>query len=362
MLLALALVAGPLAVVAGAAPEQQQVSVRMPGPVTGLELSAAADSVTVSWQAPETGGAPKRYIVHLKPEGGDKGSGKIKKPKAKKTKVTFNKLAPGATYTIWVRAQSRAGKGERVHSTITLPEAEPEDSAPPKAELSLETETAPVEATSRDTGTSPEDTTPTDRPDDGGAQQQGDGATLEAEHPCSQAGQSADSVLVGNLGQERRVNDWPTNDFVLTQGFTTGGAAAVLEGIEVCIGTPLNVAHIATVRAELWSAAAGGEPESKLVDMVVPDQMGKGNVVFAAPPDTVLGANTAYHFVLYTTGRVDLRVVCTFSTDEDAGSQDGWSISDASYHISAQTPQGGSWVEVAVSGVMSMRVTGNERR
>ena len=88
----------------------------------------------------------------------------------------------------------------------------------------------------------------------------------------------------------------------------------------------------------------------------------KDDVAFAAPPDTVLGANTNYHFVLYTTGRVDLRVVCTFSTDEDAGSQDGWSISDASYHISAQTPQGGSWVEVAVSGVMSMRVTGNERR
>ncbi len=93
-----------------------------PGPVTSLQLTATADSVTVSWQPPEVGEAPTRYIVHLRPEGGRTGSGKTKNPKAKKTKVTFGNLNPGTTYNVWVRAQNQAGKGDRVNDTITLPE------------------------------------------------------------------------------------------------------------------------------------------------------------------------------------------------------------------------------------------------
>jgi hypothetical protein len=93
----------------------------VPGPVTALELTATADSVTVSWQPPETGDAPRRYIVHLKPEGGRTGSGQTKNPKAKKTTVTFDNLEPGTVYNVRVRAQNQAGKGERVHATITLP-------------------------------------------------------------------------------------------------------------------------------------------------------------------------------------------------------------------------------------------------
>ena len=100
---------------------QPQVSGDVPGPVTALELTAAADSVTVSWQPPEVGEAPTRYIVHLRPEGGKTGSGKTKNPKAKKTQVVFKKLKPGVTYNVWVRAQNHAGKGERTHATITLP-------------------------------------------------------------------------------------------------------------------------------------------------------------------------------------------------------------------------------------------------
>ena len=61
--------------------------------------------------------------VHISPEDG--GKGKTKTPKAKKTTVTFENLKVGATYEVWVRAQNEAGKGERVHATVTLPEAEP---------------------------------------------------------------------------------------------------------------------------------------------------------------------------------------------------------------------------------------------
>ena len=93
----------------------------LPGPVVNLQLTATAARVTVSWQAPESGDAPNRYIVHIKPEG--KGKGAIKRFKAKKTSVTFRDLEAGKTYKVWARAQNEAGKGERVHASITLPEA-----------------------------------------------------------------------------------------------------------------------------------------------------------------------------------------------------------------------------------------------
>ena len=93
----------------------------LPGPVTGLELTADGNALTVSWSAPETGGAPDGYIVHVSPDDG--GKGKTKTPKAMKTQVTFKNLEAGRTYAVWVRAQNEAGKGERVHASITLPQA-----------------------------------------------------------------------------------------------------------------------------------------------------------------------------------------------------------------------------------------------
>ena len=107
---------------------QQQIARVAPGPVTALQLTATTDSVTVNWQPPEAdGNAPKRYIVHLRPENGKKGSGKTKNPKATKTQVTFKKLTPGVTYSVWVRAQNNAGKSERVKTTITLPTTPPQE-------------------------------------------------------------------------------------------------------------------------------------------------------------------------------------------------------------------------------------------
>ena len=108
-----------------AAAEQQQAA-ELPSPVVSLEVIASAEnSITVRWSAPETGGMPDGYIVHVKPENGEKGSGKTKRPKAKKTQVKFNNLQSGQTYAVWVRAQNEAGKGDRVHASVTLPQAEP---------------------------------------------------------------------------------------------------------------------------------------------------------------------------------------------------------------------------------------------
>ena len=102
-------------------PPMQRSAIELPGPPTEMTLSSSAlGEVTVSWQPPTAGGDPVRYIVHLRPQGGS-GKGKTKTPKAKKTAVTYSGLTPGETYRVWVRARNEAGKGERVHATITLP-------------------------------------------------------------------------------------------------------------------------------------------------------------------------------------------------------------------------------------------------
>lgn len=99
--------------------QQQQEQSGMPGSVVNLQLSAASDSLTGTWQTPASGDAPKRYIVHLKPADGSKGQ--VKRPKAGKTSVTFRKLESGATYSVSVRAENAAGKGKRTHASVTLP-------------------------------------------------------------------------------------------------------------------------------------------------------------------------------------------------------------------------------------------------
>ncbi|MCY4580615.1 MAG: fibronectin type III domain-containing protein, partial [Chloroflexi bacterium] len=106
------------------APEPEPEPVELPGPVVNLQLTATDNGVIVSWQAPESGDAPRRYIVHVRPEDGAEGSGRTKTPKAKKTKVRFENLEAGRTYQVWVRAENEAGKGERVKASITIPAAQ----------------------------------------------------------------------------------------------------------------------------------------------------------------------------------------------------------------------------------------------
>ena len=121
-------------------PEQQQQQtaepVEVPGLVVNLQLTAKGKRVIVTWEAPASGGAVDNYIVHLKPADG--GDGKTHRPKAGKTTTTFRSLEPGATYRVWVRAQNDAGKGERVHARITLPDGTVqggEDDPPPEQEV-----------------------------------------------------------------------------------------------------------------------------------------------------------------------------------------------------------------------------------
>ena len=94
-----------------------------PGPVLEVRLAATSDSLKITWNAPETGLPPTRYIVHIAPVGG--GKGETKNLKAKRTSVTFRGLEAGETYRIFVRAKNAEGKGPRAKAMVTLPEAHP---------------------------------------------------------------------------------------------------------------------------------------------------------------------------------------------------------------------------------------------
>ena len=346
---ALILVGLVLLTASPAAADEEQPPQELPGPVINLTLTPHADRVVVSWRAPQTGGAPTGYIVHLKPEGGEHGSGTTKRPKAKKTKVTFNKIEPGTTYLVWARARNKAGKGDRVHARVTTPAPADQPVQQLQREDQRPADPEPEPQPKDPVTPAPDDAQGGEKPN----RQVWYGVRWETPEP------STEPALVSNFGQDRNFFDFPTNNYVHSQGFTTGDSESVLESVSASIRTVLNVAHIATIRAEIWSAAGGGEPDQKLVELIVPEGMGEGgDVAFAAPPNTVLAARTPYHFVLYTTGRVDLRVVATSSVDEDAWSEVGWTIADASYHIQAQTPEGGNWVEQSSEGVMLIRLDG----
>ena len=60
-----------------------------------VQLSSTADSIAVTWSAPEKGGDPKRYIVRLKKVDSDE-KGKVRNPKANKTSLTFSNLDAAA--------------------------------------------------------------------------------------------------------------------------------------------------------------------------------------------------------------------------------------------------------------------------
>ena len=101
-------------------PQLQVREVELPEAVADLVLTATANTVTVTWQAPTSGGVVDNYIVQLKPVDG--GKGKNRRVDAAKTSTTFRNLTPNVTYKIRVRTQNNTGKSPRLTATITTPQ------------------------------------------------------------------------------------------------------------------------------------------------------------------------------------------------------------------------------------------------
>ena len=168
---------------------------------------------------------------------------------------------------------------------------------------------------------------------------------------------SAD-VLVGNFGVSPGGAASSTKGNANAQGFTTGSAAAgyVLTSIDVhSEGNPNNFQR-GNIRAELWSAAAGGGPGALLTSLRVPSSVSVGAVSYAAPADTMLSANTTYYVVLYTIGSFNLKLGSVETGDEDPGGQAGWGIEDAIHWTRSNEPVG-SW-EKSDGAAIRIRVNG----
>ncbi len=178
--------------------------------------------------------------------------------------------------------------------------------------------------------------------------------------PSAPAG--AQITLVSSIGQTKATNPLDTGTDSTAQGFRTGSVNSgyVLTGIEMNPRDAGTQAQLATVRAELWSAASGGGPGSKIADLTAPQTIAANvNAEFTAPADTFLSPSTTYHFVLYTVGNYSVNHRYTASDNQDSGGQSGWSIEDTGWYITQDTPGTNTWVKSSGSEVFLMRVKGH---
>ena len=169
------------------------------------------------------------------------------------------------------------------------------------------------------------------------------------------------NVLVSNMGETASTHV-TTSGASIAQGFTTGSATGgyTLTSIDLVIESNPTETQRDTIRAQLWSHATGGVPDSKLYDLTVPaHQISAGTVTFTAPANTTLDANTTYWMVAYTTGSFDLIVDITASDNEDSGAVAGWSIGDTLYAIFSNEPSG-TWSPSATGESARIRVNGPE--
>ena len=111
-------------------------------------------------------------------------------------------------------------------------------------------------------------------------------------------------VLLSNLGQHE--NTTSTGGYTQAQQFITGNTPSTLTSISVRVGRLGTSQQQQTIRGELWSTV-GSHPGTKLADLTFSSAQSSGTTaVFTAPAGTGLAPNTAYNFVLYTTGSFNL--------------------------------------------------------
>ena len=160
--------------------------------------------------------------------------------------------------------------------------------------------------------------------------------------------------LVSNVGQSSSTNQYQLGNFGFAQCFTTGSASGGYR-----IGSvELNLASVPTIPAgerkqidvELWSAAASGLPNQKLLDLTTPSRLAAGNVEFLAPAMTTFAANTSYCVVFNQTSTLAISWSGTTSKNEDASAAAGWSIAD---NHSGQIS--GTWFSLSTA-VLQIRV------
>ena len=141
-------------------------------------------------------------------------------------------------------------------------------------------------------------------------------------------------AIVQNLGQTNdgyRSVGGATNK-VLSQGFTTGSNAFVLQGIGVNVeGSGSNFPDGPTSVSVAVHADSSGKPGAKLFDLLSPTEYAAGHSFFEAPPGTTLEARTSYVMVWSHLGGTVHRMRKTGSNSEDSGALTGSSMANTFY-------------------------------
>ena len=179
--------------------------------------------------------------------------------------------------------------------------------------------------------------------------------------PGTQPAQAQTTVLVSNAGQTTVSGGWNTAEWSTAQAFITGSESGgyTLGSIDAVVGvTSITEAQRNSIRAELWSAATGGTPGSKLADLTVPAHPISTSIVsFAAPANTRLTARTTYYVVIYTIGTFNMLLQSTNSDSEDSGAAAGWSIANGGRNVNIDVPTSTStW---SAEGTSSIKITVN---
>ena len=141
-------------------------------------------------------------------------------------------------------------------------------------------------------------------------------------------------AMVQNLGQSNNsyVSLGGATNKVLSQGFTIGSNAFVLQGIGVNVeGSGSSFPDGPTSVSVAVHADSSGQPGAKLFDLVSPSEFGAGHTFFEAPRGTTLEASTSYVLVWRYLGGTWHRLQRTSSNSEDSGALTGSSIANAFY-------------------------------
>ena len=161
------------------------------------------------------------------------------------------------------------------------------------------------------------------------------------------AAQSA-TTLVSNAGQDS--DSKHTDGRERSQAFTTGDSGATLSRVEI-ISEDTDIDDAAV---SLCTVDGSNHPTSSCTPLTAPSRFLPGTLVFTAPADTTLEANTTYSVLIESPGNQSLLLDATRSDDEDDGRARNWTIDNTFY----QKNSSDEWVAYPGPGAArSLRIT-----
>ena len=144
---------------------------------------------------------------------------------------------------------------------------------------------------------------------------------------------AAQSVVtfVSNAGQGR-LDQYDTNSS-RAQAFTTGSNASgyTLSSAEVVSSDPQGD----DAAVSLCMVNSSNHPTSSCTALSPPQSFTSGTLVFTAPANTSLEADTTYTLLMTSPGGQSLKLNGTNSNGEDSGGTAGWSIANESHYYSS---------------------------